>query len=183
VFKFSTKPPATAPLEIDDKTYQLPRFLGPQFEMWVEEYKKREIDANTDGMSPRQRAQFLAMFPAVPISVSNVYRALSSPEGVTYVLDWAMSEAGVPKEAREAVHKYGDPMERQELAELLTSNIAIAKAVEDDADEPDQTIGNGADFLPSTSGNTTGTYTSSPVTGTQTTPSSAPPIPEPTRTT
>lgn len=177
MYRFSSKASAPIAFDIDGTTYRLPRFLGPQFSQWTEDYRQKQIDAHTEGMTPRERAQFLAFTPPVPVSVSEVWRALLSPDGVRYVMTWALAEASVPDKVAEAVLDGADPRDLEAMVAHLTSADEIAAEVDADAVEADSTVGDGADFLHSTSGSTTATSGASPATGTPTTPDSASPTP------
>jgi hypothetical protein len=174
MFSFSSAANKPIAVELDGKRYELPRYLN--YQDWADEWRRRELDTITEGMNPRQRAQFIALTPPVPLSVSTIFRAMLTPDGVNFVLESCMRKAGVPDELIQAVKESGDPRDKEELVDQLASARETVAQIDADATvdkEPD--AGPGADFLPSISGSTTATSEPSPATGTVTPRDSASP--------
>jgi hypothetical protein len=182
VFKFSSGDGAPKPVEFDGKIYQLPRFLRPQQKEWADAFYAQELDKVTKGMTPMKRAQYIALTPPQQFTSRQINKALLGPDGIDFVVRWSLEKAGAPSDVIECILTNGDPLILEDLVESLTASASVDAILHRDSQETDTTKGEGTDFLPSTSGSTTATSTTSPEIGQPTTPSSEQPTPEPTPT-
>ncbi|HEV7297932.1 MAG TPA: hypothetical protein VGN72_01100 [Tepidisphaeraceae bacterium] len=175
MYDFTSGASAPVPVRVDGaRTYQVQRFLLPEFEARVASSRQRQIDEFTEGMSKHERAQFLALTPPVPVDIYAVWKELVTPEGIRHVIQTCMAKSGVPQ-ADIDIALRNDPMILRRLADDLSSADATIAELEGQAERGFEPEAGDSAPKPPSGGPTTAGSTPSPETGAQTSTGSTPP--------
>jgi hypothetical protein len=171
---FSTTFDAPFPVTLrDGKTYQLPRFLNPEFKEWAALIKKERVaEILAQFSTPQERAQHLTWWEPPIQDTASLVRRARGPEGQDYVIGKCMEMAGVPEEERKHLLKYADPIQMQYLAEQLTMSNAVAAALRAEGPVRDMPAGESASSLQPSTSESSSTSDGSRTTGAATNPGS-----------
>lgn len=134
-FSFTTAHPAPVPVTINGTTYQVPRFLLPEFKARAAEHRKRVIAEATAHLDPETKARFLTYYAPPPVDTASVARELLTPAGVEELLRTQFKAASVPAADVDSLLTLADPVLLRNLAEeLSTAQQAAAKQEKDSGD-------------------------------------------------
>ncbi len=169
---FSTQHDAPFSVTIDGTTYQLPRFLLPQFKEWADVARKERVALILEQFTtPQERAQHLSWWEPPIQDIAMLVDRAREPGGIEFVVNRSMDLAGVPADIRQRVLR-GDALQLRELALQLTMASAVKSNLKAQGPVKDAPAGESQSSSQPSASESKNTSDGSPATGDATTPAS-----------